>query len=294
MQLLDYSQITISALMAHVGGQAESGAPINEDLVRHTVLNSIRSSQKRFKNTYGDMIICCDDKHYWRKTAFQYYKAHRQKDRAQSAHDWNAIFESLNKIRDEVRDNFPYKMIQVPHAEADDVIATLCKQYGTFKMTPETERILIISGDKDFGQLQKYVNVEQYSPLTKKFIVQSNPERLLREHIIYGDRGDGVPNIFSDDDSIINENKRQRNVSRKFIEPIINFDEDYFISHLTSEQQLNYYRNKSLIDLEEIPENIRMQILDKYILQIPPTRETMLEYLKQHNLRVLLMNEKDF
>ena len=174
MILLDYNQICISNLMV----QMNKNAMLDEDLVRHMVLNSIRLYKNRFSDKYGEIVICCDDKNYWRKDIFPYYKAHRKGDREKSPYDWNMIFECLNKIRDELKETFPYRVIRVERAEADDIIGTLCHEHGVLGFMPGyAERMLILSGDKDFSQLQKYENVEQYSPGTKKWIRVNNPER---------------------------------------------------------------------------------------------------------------------
>lgn len=51
--------------------------------------------------------------------------------------------------------------------EADDIINSLVEytqEFGNY------EKVMIISGDKDFAQLQKYSNVDQYSPITKSLL----------------------------------------------------------------------------------------------------------------------------
>ena len=167
------------------------------------ILNSVRMYNVKFGEEYGELVIACDDKNYWRKDIFPYYKAHRKADREASTLDWNHIFSILNKIRDELKETFPYKVIQVDRAEADDIIGTLCHRFGKTLKAEDDKKILIVSGDKDFGQLQKYVNVDQYSPMLKKWIRISNPESFLREHIMRGDRGDGGINCLSADNVIV-------------------------------------------------------------------------------------------
>ena len=192
MILLDFSQVCLSGILA--SGNKDFG----EDLVRHMVLNSIRNFKSRFSN-YGELVICCDDKNYWRKQMFPYYKANRKKSREASSLDWNMIFNTLSMIKEEVKENFPYVVLQVESAEADDLIATMVERYGN-----NGEKIMIVSGDKDFAQLQRYKNVSQYSPITKKMIKVDDPMEYLFEHVIRGDSGDGVPNILSRDDVFVN------------------------------------------------------------------------------------------
>ena len=161
MILVDLNQVMISNLMMNL--QGNQGA-VDENLVRHMVFNSLRMYKQRFGEKYGNMIICCDDKNYWRRDIFPHYKASRKDDREKSPYDWNEIFTALNSIRDEIRENAPYKVIQVERAEADDIIGTICTEHG---QQLGGEPILILSGDKDFQQLQTYSNVDQFSPILK-------------------------------------------------------------------------------------------------------------------------------
>ena len=122
--------------MMHIN--SDPRAKIDEGLIRHIVLNSLRSYTKQFKAKYGNMVICCDSKKYWRREVFPFYKSNRKKDRDKSDFDWNLIFETLNKIRDELKQNLPYRVIEVEGAEADDIIAVLAG-----RMSPH-EDILIL------------------------------------------------------------------------------------------------------------------------------------------------------
>ena len=264
MILVDLNQVMISNLMMQIGGK--KNIQIEEDLVRHMVLNSLRMYRTKFNKKYGELVICCDDKDYWRRDLYPYYKIHRKKDREESALDWNTIFTVLNGIRDDIRDIFPYKVIQVPHAEADDIIATLCHRFGHLGIkNGSAEPILILSSDKDFAQLQKYANVDQYSPMGKKYVTCSNPARYLHEHVLRGDRGDGVPNFLSADDVFVT-GKRQTPLSSKKIDAWNGMDPEEFCD----ERMLrNYKRNQQLVDLDYVPENVSQQaneIFDNYKL----------------------------
>lgn len=264
MILVDLNQVMISNLMMQIGGK--KNIAVEEDLVRHMVLNSLRMYRTKFFKKYGELVICCDDKNYWRRELFPYYKIHRKKDRDESGLDWNMIFTVLNGIRDDIREKFPYKVIQIEHAEADDIIGSLCHRFGHLGITNgSAEPILILSSDKDFMQLQKYANVEQYSPMQKKFIRCSNPARYIHEHILKGDRGDGVPNFLSDDDVFVN-GKRQKPLATKKIDAWNGMrPEDYCDERMLR----NYRRNQQLVDLDFIPEDIQNEaneIFDNYKL----------------------------
>lgn len=262
MIIIDLNQVIISSLMAQLGNNA-SGV-IEEDLLRHMVLNNIRSYRSKFGAEYGELVIACDGKKSWRRDAFPYYKAHRKKLREESKLDWNSIFVSLNTIRDELKEYFPYKHIHVDGAEADDVIGTLCLEFGTILGTGFGP-ILILSGDKDFVQLQKYNNVSQYDPVRKKWIKHSQPELFMAEHIMKGDRGDGIPNMSSKDDCFING--RQTPLRSNTIRKIIGDNAFKQIKDWTFENPVhtrNFARNRVLIDLDCTPNAIRLNIMEQY------------------------------
>lgn len=277
MIIVDLNQTMISNFMAQIGNH--TNIPIEEDLLRHMVLNSIRSYNAKFKAEYGEMVIACDDKNYWRRQVFPYYKANRKKDREKSEIDWNAVFVILNKIREELKEYFPYRVIQVETAEADDVIATLVKEFGN-----TNEKLLIISGDKDFKQLQSYMNVKQYDPVRKRWLTEPNPDRYLREHIMRGDRGDGVPNFLSKDDTFV-LNSRQKPLREDKLSVWLDQAPEAFCD----ENMLrNYKRNQQLVDLSMIPDHIESQVLDQYNAQVGKGREKLFNYFIENKLKNLL------
>jgi len=280
MLILDLNQVMISNLMVSLNREPD----VNEDLVRHMILNSIRMYRQKFAAEYGELIIACDDKNYWRKDIFPYYKAHRKEDRSKSTHDWNKIFECLNKIRDELKQYFPYKVIQIERAEADDIIGVLTKKFGVYLNNKSTEKVLILSGDKDFGQLQKYLNVDQYSPVLKKWIRIQDPHRFLREHIMKGDRGDGIPNFLSEDSTIISK-KRQKPLASKKLDTWIDLEPEKFCD----DQMLkNYRRNEALVDLEQVPDEVSEKILEQYENYKPAKRSGLLNYFIKNRLKNLM------
>ena len=270
MIIVDFNQVMISNLMMQLGNH--TNVPIEEGLFRHMVINSLRSYKQKFADEYGEMIIACDDKNYWRKQLFPYYKANRKKTRDASEINWTQVFEIFNKVKQEIRDNFPYRVIQVDSAEADDIIATLVKH--------RSEPVLILSGDKDFVQLQMDNDVKQYDPVRKKWISHNDPRKFLFEHILKGDQGDGVPNVLSDDDTFV-ANKRQRPLTQKKIEAVYNQG----IMFLDKELEKNFKRNRQLVDLSMIPENIRKQVLDKYHEEDGKDRSKLFGYFMAYKLK---------
>ena len=207
MIIIDMNQITLASLMMHLN-MTKSKEP-DENMVRHMILNSVRMYRSQFTEEYGEVVLAYDSKHYWRRDFFPNYKASRRKGREKSDLDWDAIFEVLNKIKAEFKDNLPYKYLEVYGAEADDIIATLVKN--------KKEPIMIVSGDKDFIQLQKYSDVKQYSPILKKYVNGYNPDTYIKEHILKGDTSDGVPNVLSPDNTFV-DGLRQKPLTKKKIE----------------------------------------------------------------------------
>jgi 5'-3' exonuclease len=276
MIIFDYQQVAISNLMEQIGSSSGS---VDENLVRHMILNTIRTYVKKFKNSHGpEVIIACDNRHYWRREVFPFYKSGRKKARAASGHDWSSIFESLNKIRQELKDSSPYKVIEVDGAEADDIIGTLVQKYSA------NEKIMILSSDKDFAQLQRFSNVEQFSPIMKKYIKEPFPLVQLKQLVIRGDKGDGIPNILSPDDVFVSDG-RQKPITEKKILVWMNQDPKEFCN---DEMFRNFARNETLIDLTKIPESLRNSILESYENAEGKTKQVFMNYMIQNRLKNLL------
>lgn len=291
MIIIDLNQVMIANMMAQLGNH--TNADVNEDLLRHMVLNSIRNYRSKFVAEYGEVVIANDGKQSWRKDFFPYYKAHRRKFREESEMDWGAIFSALNTVREELRDHFPYKYIHVDGAEADDIIGTICHTYG--KQLGKHDPILILSGDKDFIQLQVYSNVDQYDPIRKRWIKHNNPAEYLATHILKGDRGDGVPNVLSKDDCLINS--RQKPCRQKFIDSILAEATDYDLSKAefpNEEIARNFNRNLFLIDLKKTPENIRLNILEQFGKEPTAKRSDLFNFFIEKRLKGLVEHIGDF
>lgn len=284
MIIMDLNQVMIANLFMQIGNH--ENAEINLGMLRHMVLNSIRGYLDRFKVKYGELVIACDDQNYWRKEIFPYYKANRKDEREKSEIDWNLVFQSLNQIREELKVFFPYRVIQVPTAEADDIIAVLTKTYGPY------QPIMIISGDKDFRQLHTNPNIKQYDPSNKKAITVDDAELFLKEQIIRGDRTDGVPNFLSQDDSFVMK-VRQKKIMTTKVEKWVHMEPEEFCDSVTLPR---YYRNKQLIDLNLIPMNIASQIADQYVEQDSKVndRSHLFNYFIKHKLKNLMANITDF
>lgn len=281
--LVDLNQVMIATMMVQLG--SHTNAEVDENILRHMVLNSLRSYRQKFKDEYGELVICSDDKNYWRRQRFPYYKAARKKNREKSELDWSSIFNALGKIKAELKEFFPYRVIQIETAEADDIIGTLIYEFGSDLDTGE--KILILSGDKDFIQLHRFANVKQYDPTRKRWIRHANPEEYLKEHIIKGDAGDGIPNIRSADNSLV-LGIRQKPITKKFITECQN------LNNIQGEAKRNYLRNKSLIDLQEVPKDIQDQVISMYGDQDGKDRSRLIGYFMEHKLKHLMSSINDF
>lgn len=283
MIIMDLSQVMISNLMVQLGNH--TNAEIEEDLLRHMILNSIRAYNVKFKAQFGEMIIAADAGHNWRRQVFPYYKANRRKNREKSEINWTVVFETLNKVREELKDYFPYRVIHVDGAEADDIIGTIVQEYGD-----TNEQILILSGDKDFVQLQRYMNVQQFDPVQKKWRKTNDPDRFIKEHIMRGDTGDGVPNFLSADDTFV-VGSRQKPISQKKLDLWLDQDPQSFCD----EKMLRgYLRNQQLVDLNFIPAEIKKEVLAQFEEQKGKGRDKLFNYFIERRLKILLESINEF
>ena len=284
MILVDMNQISLASVMMHLNITMRDS--VEPGMVRHMILNSLRMYRQMFGEEYGELVICYDSKHYWRRDYYPEYKAGRKKTRDTSGHDWNDIFDFLNMMKEEIKDNFPYKVLEVYGAEADDIIAALCHE-----LEFDNGKTLILSGDKDFVQLQKYKNVTQYSPITKKFVNGIDPNEYLYEHILKGDTGDGVPNVLSPDNTFV-DGLRQKPLSKKKIAEWAGPMCEQMLPD--DETKRNYQRNKKLIDLSESPNELFMECLQTYQEAPEGDRSKLLNYFIKNRLQELMNSIGDF
>jgi hypothetical protein len=281
MILVDLNQVIISGLMVQIGNKKAS---IDENLIRHIALNTIRSFKRKFTADYGDVVICCDNRKYWRKEIFPFYKAGRKKTREKSALDWHLIFDIIGKIKQELKDNMPYKVIDVEGAEADDIIGTLAPRYVAH------ENVLILSSDGDFVQLQMYnskdskYHIKQYSPILKKFLISDNPHLDLKIKIINGDKGDGIPNILSASDCLV-KGERQKSVRQQTLDKLLAEDFDKWTDETA---KIGFSRNKMLIDLREIPTDVKQRVIGEFDNNKPAPKSKILNYFIEKQLRNLM------
>lgn len=297
MILVDYSQVALSAILTFQRELKGNEAEV-KNLIRHVTLSTLKSHKKKYGKEYGEMVICCDGRKYWRREVFAHYKAGRKKARDASDLDWGLIFDTLSEMRDDIAKHFPYRVIHIERAEADDVIAVLAKytqnnllvQQGLIE---EPQKVLILSSDGDFIQLQKYPNVDQYSPMQKKRITATKKElheKFITHVVKAGD--DGIPNILSPDDIFLQEGVRQKPVSAK---RLAEFMEMGYDACRNDEERRNWHRNIQLISFDYIPKDIEEEIISTYLNNKPKgDKMSVMSYLIEHRCRLLLDDLDDF
>lgn len=285
MILVDFNQVMLASLFASIGNH--HNIDIDENLIRHMFLNSLRSNRKKFSSEFGEIVICADGKDSWRKQVFPYYKANRRKSREESELDWNELFRIINTIRDELKEFFPYKVIHIDHCEADDIIGVIVHEYGT-ELNIGSEPMLILSGDKDYIQLHAYANVKQYDPVRKRWIQNPDPDKYLIEHVIKGDTGDGVPNILSEDNCLA-VGSRQKPMTAKRLEQYSKGTDT-----MDAETIRRFHRNKMVIDLSSIPEMYKGKILEEFGKEKEVGRSELFNFFVAKKLRNLITDIQDF
>jgi len=285
MILIDFSAIAIASVMM------SDPKNLDERIVRHMILDSLRMYRGKFAKEFGELVICCDDREYWRKDVFPYYKFKRTSEREKTGLDWAVIYSIIDTIKDELDKFFPYKVIQVKKAEADDIIGAICNKYGcTGLVGPNHEKIMVVSGDKDFGQLLRYGNVSLHDSKKKKMVTISNPTKFLHEHIMRGDSSDSIPNFLSVDNSFVDK-IRQISMMKAKLAEWIDMPLDAFCDDGMKQR---YERNKNLIDLSMIPEELQEEIVTTYENAEVRDRSQLFNYFVKKKLSKLLGSIQEF
>jgi hypothetical protein len=278
---LDFSQIVISSAIDY---NSQTNDDIELPLLRHITLNNILSYKQKFNLSLDELILCYDGHNYWRKGIFPNYKQNRKKAHEESKFDWSRFYEHFNQVKTEIKTELPFRTIEVDGCEADDVIAVLSKIN-----CPHEKEMVIVSSDKDLIQIQNICSkVKQWSPRHKKYINSVTNNYNLFEHIVKGDAGDGIPNILSDDDVFLVKEKRSKPLRSSLIlewETHGVNKPDLFCK--TPQMIEKFHRNRTLIDLQQIPDNVVERIRNSWDNCSRPDVKTF-DYLVKHKLRKIL------
>jgi len=280
MVIVDFNGIGIGSVM----GQLSRGEELSEELIRHVILNNLRSYRVKYPEIdYGQMVIACDS-HSWRRDVFPEYKANRTDTKKTDKHDWNEIFRILDVIIDDLKNNFPYSVIRVEKAEADDIIGALVN-YKDQPLSPE--KVVIISADKDFIQLHDKGLVIQYSPMQQKMVKsETSPARYAFDHLMKGDSGDGVPNVLSPDNAFTDK-IRQTPMRKKLLDEWWD-NRDNLKEVMPTEAFRNYMRNREMIDLDRTPQKIKDESISQYETYKYPKEGSVLNFLIEKRMNLLI------
>lgn len=280
--------------MSGIHAQAGGRVKIDDILVRHIVLNSIRAVRVKHGKKYGEIVICADGRNYWRKEINPFYKGQRAGARKKSKLDFTSIFKSFDVVKKELIEVFPYKYIEANRAEADDVIGVLARKYSSLE-----NPCLIWSADHDFRQLHQYPGVSQISPMTKKEVFRDelSPKQYIMSHTISGDAGDNVTNLFSDTDTFMTEGKRQKSVSKKKLAEWVKLTPEEFCAE-TGVTMERFRLNERLVDLSKTPQDIVDDIVSQYEKEQKPViggiGNKILRYFMNNNMKVMTDSLNDF
>lgn len=288
--LVDYSHLVLASLFVSLKNFDTSDDAALEATMRGIALSSLLKNRRKFKKSFGDLVICVDGKDSWRKEVFPYYKASRKVAREASDLDWGKLFGMIHKVKTELKEKFPYRVIEVDRAEADDIIGVIANEYGSPLWDGDSEKILVLSGDKDYIQLQRHANVEQYDPVTKKgFIRSSDPYKYLLEQTIQGDKGDGIPNILSPDNCFAIRERQGTMTAKRLAEFSVENPE------MDETTKARFERNKTLIDLSNTPDYLRESILAEYFKEpLKRNHGRLFEYFAEKNLTNFIQDIQDF
>jgi len=300
---IDFSSFAINTITGNLEEKDLDGNADSLPLIRRVILTSLLSIKAKYKAKFGNEIVFAVDnktKPYWRKSVNPYYKGTRKESREKSKYDWSYIFDCMSTVKAELIENFPYKVIEVEGAEADDVIAVLLRYVQENRKVREgliesPEPFLIVSADGDYVQLHKFEGVEQYSPkkgslITVKSVKEVNESLLTK--IIKGDAGDGICNILSAPNCLVDKIRQKAVSTEKFLNPLL---ENSDHSWLTEEQQERMRINRILIDFDYIPQDIRDGIVEAYNSYVVKGSKTkVFDYLIKNRLKVLFTRVDEF
>lgn len=293
--LIDFNNIIYASFFMEIKNNALQETGGNEYLLRHMFYTKLLALKREFHAKPADMYICMDHKVNWRKRHFEYYKASRAKKREESEIDFQFLFDLMDSMESEMKTSLPFNVLREEGLEADDWIAILS----------ETDQpVIVVSTDKDFYQLLTKPNVKIYNHVKLETVTLSKPPHVEKwVKILNGDTGDGIPNVFSDSDTFICEEKRQKAFGERKAEMLLNevapmliFPEPILKEHFKKLGLLeNFNRNNLLINFDEIPDEIRKKANDTIQMLKPSMNQVrMLAYLTQKNLVQLSSRVHEF
>lgn len=243
--LIDFSHLSIRNLFADREIINNPNPEFN--LHRHQLITSLLFLIKKFNP--NEVVLGIDNKLNWRKKLYTDYKAHRKAKRDQDVFPWDAYYTYLEELIQDIKDNFPFKVIEQRYAECDDIIAILCKY------SPFSGENIVVTSDKDFVQLLSLPHVKIYDPIKRKFMEEKQPKIFLEAKILMGDKSDNIPAI------------KPRVGEKTAWKLANNKDELDALLHDAESGKAyrkNYKLNRILIDFNSIPDVIKTKVLKQY------------------------------
>jgi len=305
--LVDLSQIISAAVyMGEALECSKHPSDQSKNMIKHSVLNSIRSNYVMHKAQYGKMVLACDQGS-WRYDVFPQYKHSRKEKRKTdtSGINWDFVSEVKDELYSDLDKYFPYPIIKVPSTEGDDILGVLARYITEQSVingeedlfgNKDPENILLVSSDKDNYQIHQHGrHIKQYAPMYKKLVKPDGSARhALIEKIVKGDTGDGIPSIKSSDNTLV-EKIRQKPISAKYLQTFLD-SKNPIECCLTDEERVNYKRNETLVSYEKIPQNIQDTIISCYNEQLskPNNKMSLMNFFIQNKMQNLLNQITDF
>lgn len=253
---------------------------------RHTILTSLLTRKNKI---CPDEVVLCLDYGSWRGDYFKYYKAKRKADKSSSDVDYNFFFEASNQFISEIKEFFPWLVIQHKKCEGDDVIAILAYELS------KDSNVIVCTSDKDLKQLLEIDNVTYYSYRKDCFETLDNPKEFLLRQILFGDTSDGIPNVKSPDNCFVAKIKQTPCGPKTIDKILINGVKEFIVENNLIK---NFKRNKTLIELSKItiPEDLWKSVLTLYnnYNRIEPDYIKMLGFMNKNNLIKLRERVNEF
>lgn len=219
------------------------------------------------ENKVDGIMVACDSPHVWRKDIFPSYKS------ASNHEDvyYDECIRAANLCKDFFRECTNSQILEVPRAEADDIIGVFCNE-------SENVENIIMSSDKDFIQLLSETT-SLYSPTQKEWRKSEDPQFDLFVKCIRGDRNDCVPSAFP--------KVYQTRLEKAWNDPL----EMQNLVETVRKDGVKVFdaleMNLNLIDLSCVPEWLKENI--RAAIMKPPQKQfgemKMMSFFGKHNLK---------
>ncbi|HET8688946.1 MAG TPA: hypothetical protein VFM18_20240 [Methanosarcina sp.] len=295
MIITDFSKIVYASVYVMKDDIKKSSPEEIENILRHMAINSCLTIKKRFQSQYGELVIALDGKNNFRYGIHPNYKFKRKENRDKDDLPWHIIKNCMDKIKEEAKVYWPWKVVWSERAEADDVMVVLTEEVANKNIVEnglldeiEAEPVLIDTRDQDLFFLQKYPNVTQYDSRDRKVIkLDENYDTWIKEFIIKGDpQSDSVPNVFSDLNCMADGIKQTAAIKSRMApilahKNIFDYNDDPKIAKRIRE-------NYQLVIFDGMPIDVRDEIMESWKNAKKASKMVMMKYLIEKKCKNLL------